>query len=83
MSPQEFLLSRRMVEAAQPGWFVAITEKMAKEIAVQRTGYTADRVTFVKTDFEYDNGMAEYEVEFCVDGSKYDIKISPENADAL
>ncbi len=72
------LFSESVQSAAQSGSFLAIT-KMSKEIAVQHTGYTADRMMIVETEFEYDNGMAEYKVKFRVDGSKYNIKISPEN----
>jgi len=70
------LFSESVQSAAQSGSFLAIT-KMSKEIAVQHTGYTADRMMIVETEFEYDNGMAEYKVKFRVDGSKYEIKITP------
>lgn len=46
-------------------------------------GYTADKVTFVKTELDHDDGLAEYEIEFLADGKKFDIKINAENGGVL
>lgn len=62
---------------------MTITKERAKEIAVQHAGYTADKVTFVKTELDHDDGLAEYEIEFLADGKKFDIKINAENGGVL
>ena len=44
-----------------------IGEAKAKEIAFNRAGITADQAQFVTCKFDYENGIAVYEVEFYFD----------------
>ena len=43
----------------------------AIEIALADGGFTADRVTLVEVQFDFEKGLAEYEVEYTVDGVEY------------
>lgn len=62
---------------------VGITEERAKEIAVKHAGFTAGQVTFIKTELDYDDGRAEYEVEFRANGLEYELKIDAQSGAVL
>ena len=56
---------------------VSVTEAKAKEIALKNAGLEEDEVTFVKSELDYDDGVAFYEVEFYGEnGAEYDYEIS-------
>lgn len=52
-----------------------ITEDEARSIAARHAGYSAQEVTFVKTKLDYDDGIAEYDVEFTVGTTLYEYEI--------
>ncbi len=54
----------------------AITADKAKAAALSHAGLAASEVTFTKTELDYDDGNAEYEIEFVTDISEYDYTIS-------
>ena len=47
----------------------------AKEIALQHAGLSASGVNFVKAEFDYDDGHAEYEIEFHHNFREYEYTI--------
>ena len=47
----------------------------AKEIALQHAGLNASGVNFVKAEFDYDDGRAEYEIEFHHNFREYEYTI--------
>lgn len=47
----------------------------AKEIALQHAGLSASGVNFVKAEFDYDDGRAEYEIEFHHNFREYEYTI--------
>lgn len=49
-----------------------ITEEAAKAAALERAQLTEGQVKFGKVEFEYDDGVAQYEIEFYADGMEYD-----------
>lgn len=53
-----------------------ITEDEAKNAALEYAGLTADDVRFIKAELDYDDGTAEYDVEFYYDRTEYEIKIN-------
>ena len=55
----------------------------AKEIALAHAGCSASQVTFVKARKEYDDGIAEYDIEFTCDGWKYEYEIHANTGDVL
>lgn len=52
------------------------TMEQAKNAALEHAGLEASNVTFIKEKLDYDNGAAEYEVEFITDTTKYEYEIS-------
>lgn len=55
-----------------------ISSAKAKEVALAHAGVTADKVAYIKAEYDYDNGVREYEVEFKVDGVEYDYVLNAE-----
>lgn len=52
-----------------------IGEAKAKEIALSHAGVNASDVTFARCNLDYDDGIAEYEVEFYSGNKEYDYDI--------
>lgn len=53
-----------------------IGEAKAKEIAFGKAGITAEQARFVTCEFDYDDGVAVYEVEFFFDSVEYSCDIN-------
>lgn len=53
-----------------------ITVDEAKAIALEHAGFAADQVVFTKSELDYDNGTAEYEIEFKANGLEYEYEIN-------
>ena len=53
-----------------------ITIDEAKEIALEHAGLTKDKVTFLATENETDNGTEKYDIEFYYNDKEYDYEIS-------
>ncbi|MCO7136915.1 PepSY domain-containing protein [[Clostridium] leptum] len=61
-----------------------IGEDKAKEIALNHAGLSSESdVTFVRVKLDYDNGRAEYDVEFYQGNTEYDYEIDASNGDIL
>lgn len=54
-----------------------LTLDEAKAIALEHAGFAADQVVFTKSKLDYDDGAAEYEIEFKANGLEYEYKINP------
>ena len=52
-----------------------ITKEIAVSTALADAGLTVNQVTALRTDFDYDHGIPEYEVEFRYEGYEYDYEI--------
>lgn len=61
------------VFAAPSGNYIG-SEK-AQQIALENAGLSAGDVTFIRTKLDYDDGRAEYEVEFYQGSMEYDYEI--------
>ena len=53
-----------------------ITLDEAKAIALEHAGFAADQVVFTKSELDYDDGTAEYEIEFKANGLEYEYTIN-------
>ncbi len=53
-----------------------ITKEEARDIAINDAGFSLDSVTLIKAEFDYDNGIAIYEVEFVNGNLEYDYEIN-------
>ena len=58
-----------------------IGEAKAKEIALNHAGLSSSQVTFAWAKLDWDNGRAEYEVEFYANGKEYDYDIDAVTGD--
>lgn len=54
---------------------VSVTAEQAKTKALEHAGLTADKVTFVQTKLDYDDGKQVYDVEFYTGTKEYDYEI--------
>ncbi len=53
-----------------------ISAAKAKEIALKHAGVDAGKATFVKAEYDFDDGVKLYEVEFCVGRVEYEYEIN-------
>lgn len=61
----------------------AITEAEAKAIALKHAGFTEDQVTYLRADYEIDDGVPQYEVSFHQNGREYDYEINAEDGTVI
>ena len=60
-----------------------ITIEQAKEIALQHAGLTSDQVLFLRSEYDIDDGVGKYDIEFNYNGREYSYEISTNNGDIL
>lgn len=60
-----------------------IGEEAARTAAFSHAGLNASQVTKLKTDYDYDDGIAVYEVEFEYNGYEYEYKIDAATGEIL
>lgn len=60
-----------------------IGEEAARTAALSHAGLNASQVTKLKTDYDYDDGIAVYEVEFKYNGYEYEYKIDAATGEIL
>ena len=48
----------------------------AKSIALTRANLTTEQVTYTEASFEYDDGMAVYQIDFIFGGMEYEVEIN-------
>ena len=53
-----------------------ITVEEAKEIALNNANLTSDKVSFVRTEFDSENGIEKYDIEFNYGNKEYDYEIN-------
>ena len=66
------------------GQAAAVTEEQARETALSHAGFTADQVTFVRSELDRDDGRLMYDVEFYTsDYKEYDYEIDAATGEIL
>lgn len=60
-----------------------ITQAEAREIALKHAGFTADQVERLRTEYEIDDRVPQYDVEFHVNGMEYEFEIHAETGEIL
>ena len=60
-----------------------ITAGEAEQIALNHAGFTADQVTYLRTEYEIDDRMSQYEVNFHHDRWEYDYEIDARTGNIL
>lgn len=61
----------------------AITGERAQQIALDYLGFTADQVTRLRTEYEVDDGIPQFDVEFCRGDWEYEFEIHAETGRIL
>ena len=60
-----------------------ITQAQAENIALEYAGFTADRVTRLRTEYEIDDGIPQYDVSFYEGDWEYEFEISAKDGKVL
>lgn len=60
-----------------------LTKEQAQAAALTHAGLSADQVTRLEVEYEIDDGIPRYEVQFRYDGWEYDYKIHAETGAIL
>ncbi len=60
-----------------------ITLEEAQAIALEKAGLSASEVSFTKTEFDRDNTIPQYELDFTANGIEYEAEIHAENGSIL
>lgn len=55
-----------------------ISKEEARNIALSHAGLSANKVTRLKVEFDFDDGVPEYEADFCYGGYEYEYEIHAE-----
>lgn len=68
--------------ATQPAT-TTLTREEAEAIALEHAGLASDQVSYLRTDYEIDDGVPQYEVEFHYDRWEYDYEINAQTGAIL
>ena len=52
-----------------------VTIEQAKEIALKHANLTSSQVSFVKSEFDFDDGVKKYDIEFYYNNREYNYEI--------
>ena len=55
----------------------------AKEIALSHAGLSAEQVTFVQANMDFDDGIQKYDIKFYCNGQEYDYEINSSNGQII
>ena len=61
----------------------ALTREQAEKIALDYLGFTADQVTRLRTEYEIDDGLPQFDIEFHQGDWEYEFEIHAENGQIL
>ena len=65
--------------AQEPAAPQKLTQEQALQIALDHLGFRADQISRLRTEFEIDDGVPQYEVEFLQGDWEYEFEIHGEN----
>ena len=60
-----------------------VTIEQAKEIALKHANLTSDKVSFIRTETDIDNGVEKYDIEFYCENREYDYEINAANGEIM
>ena len=61
----------------------ALSREAAEKIALDHLGFTADQVTRLRTEYEIDDGLPQFDIEFHQGDWEYEFEIHAENGQIL
>lgn len=79
----EDAMSNALQEAIPAGSKSTLTEDEAKAIAVENAGLNASQVSRLRAQYEIDDGVPQYDVEFRYDGFEYSYEIHADTGKIL
>lgn len=82
-SKAQRLIDDAMESGAMNTTVTLISGGEAEEIALNHAGLTKDQVTWLRAEYEIDNGRPQYEVEFHHGEWEYDYEIDAETGEVL
>lgn len=82
-SKTQRLMDDAMESGAMNTTVTLISGAEAEEIALNHAGLTKDQVTWLRAEYEIDNGRPQYEVEFHYEQWEYDYEIDAETGEIL
>ena len=69
--------------SANPSETPRLTEEEARDIALKDAGFTADQVSWLRTEYEVDDGVPQYEVDFHQGRWEYTYEIDARTGEIL
>jgi len=79
-----------VAEAAAPNQSAAkkstgerVTKDQAVEIALKHAGFKPEQVKYLRAEYEIDDGVPQYEVQFHQDRWEYDYEINADTGDIM
>lgn len=60
-----------------------VTIEQAKEIALKHANLTSDKVTFGKSELDFDDGIQKYDIEFYYNNREYSFEIDANTGKVL
>lgn len=81
--PTDILVSNTIQTSGTASQSAYIGADAAKNAALQHAGVPASQATFLKAEFDYDNGRMIYEVDFHFGNQKYEYEIDASNGQVV
>jgi len=60
-----------------------LTKREAEDIALRQAGISRDEAENIRTEYEHDDGMAYYDIEFSHNGVEFDIKVNSDDGNIM
>ena len=67
--------ANRMEDRMEAAAGTGLTQEQAESIALQHVGLAADQTDRLRTEYEIDDGVAQYDVSFCEGDWEYEFEI--------
>lgn len=80
---EDALQTAALPESSQATSGPTLTREQAEAIALEHAGFTADQVSYLRTEYEIDDGIPQYEVSFHEGRWEYDYEINAETGAIL
>ena len=81
--PTDIMVSNTIQTSGTASQSAYIGADAAKSAALKHAGLSTDQVTFLKAEFDYDDGRMIYEVEFHSGSKKYEYEIDASNGQVV
>lgn len=81
--PTEILVSNTIQTSGTASQSAYIGADAAKSAALKHAGLSTNQVTFLKAEFDYDDGRMIYEVDFHANSKKYEYEIDASNGQVV